>query len=84
MILASAGVLEGRRATTHHNAWNDLEAAGATLVKQRVVDDGDRITAGGITSGIDLGLHLVERFLSVDAANAIAETLEYRAATTAC
>jgi transcriptional regulator GlxA family with amidase domain len=84
MILASAGALKGRRATTHHNAWNDLEAAGATLVKQRVVDDGDRITAGGITSGIDLGLHLVERFLGVGAANAIAETLEYRAATTAC
>jgi transcriptional regulator GlxA family with amidase domain len=84
MILAAAGVLKGRRANTHHDAWADLEAAGAMLVKQRVVDDGDLITAGGVTSGIDLGLHLVERFQSAEAANAIADTLEYPAVTSAC
>ncbi|HET7338580.1 MAG TPA: DJ-1/PfpI family protein [Candidatus Dormibacteraeota bacterium] len=84
MILASAGVLKGRRATTHHNAWPDLEAAGAILVKQRVVDDGELISAGGVTSGIDLALHLVERFKGAEAANAIADNLEYRAATSAC
>lgn len=84
MILASAGTLEGRRATTHHDAWSDLEAAGAIVLQQRVVDDGDRITAGGVTSGIDLALHLVERFQSADSANAIAERLEYRPATTTC
>ena len=84
MILASAGALEGRRATTHHSAWEDLGAAGATLVRERVVDDGDRITAGGVTSGIDLGLWLVERFDSPGAANAIADALEYRSARSAC
>jgi transcriptional regulator GlxA family with amidase domain len=84
MILASAGALRGRRATTHHSAWEDLRAAGATLVRERVVDDGDRITAGGVTSGIDLGLCLVERFDSRGAANAIADTLEYRPARSAC
>lgn len=84
MLLASAGALQGRRATTHHNAWTDLEAAGAILIKQRVVDDGDRVTAGGVTSGIDLALHLVERFRGTKAANAIAENLEYRTATSAC
>ena len=84
MILASTGALTGRRATTHHDAWADLEAAGATLVKERVVDDGDRITAGGVTSGIDLALHLVERFKSRDAADSIAANLEYRPAGTAC
>src|SRR5579864_3330923 len=84
MILASAGALKGRRATTHHDAWEDLGAAGATLVRERVVDDGDRITAGGVTSGIDLGLWLVERFDSRGAANAIADTLEYRPARSAC
>jgi transcriptional regulator GlxA family with amidase domain len=84
MILASAGALKGRRATTHHNAWADLGAAGAMLVRDRVVDDGDRITAGGVTSGIDLGLWLVERFESRDAANAISDTLEYRPARGAC
>lgn len=84
MILASAGALKGRRATTHHSAWADLGAAGATLVRERVVDDGDRITAGGVTSGIDLGLWLVERFDSGAAAKAIADTLEYRSARSAC
>ncbi|TME03063.1 MAG: DJ-1/PfpI family protein [Chloroflexi bacterium] len=84
MILASAGALTNRRATTHHGAWRDLEAAGATLVHERVVDDGDRITAGGVTSGIDLGLWLVERFAGQEMAAQIAENLEYRAAHHAC
>lgn len=84
MILASAGALTGRRATTHHNAWSDLEGAGATLVRERVVDDGDRITAGGVTSGIDLGLHLVERFAGREQAQGIASDLEYQPAGQAC
>ena len=84
MILASAGALKGRRATTHHNAWPDLEAAGAILVKERVVDDGDRVTAGGVTSGIDLGLWLVERFAGRDLAESVSVNLEYPAARTAC
>jgi transcriptional regulator GlxA family with amidase domain len=84
MILASAGALTGRRATTHHSAWADLDAAGATLVRERVVDDGDRVTAGGVTSGLDLALHLVERFAGAELAAAIAENLEYQAATSSC
>ena len=84
MLLASAGVLTGRRATTHHDAWPDLEAAGAILVRERVVDDGDRITAGGVTSGIDLGLWIVERFAGRDLALRIADNLEYRATHQAC
>jgi transcriptional regulator GlxA family with amidase domain len=84
MILASAGALKGRRATTHHDAWTDLEAAGATLVNRRVVDDGDRITAGGVTSGIDLGLWLVERFAGHELATRIGENLEYQSAHQAC
>ena len=84
MILAKAGALRGRRATTHHNAWTDLEAAGAILVRERVVDDGDRITAGGVTSGIDLGLWLVERFANRELADNIAANLEYRASEHAC
>jgi transcriptional regulator GlxA family with amidase domain len=84
MILASAGALKGRRATTHHDACTDLEAAGATLVNERVVDDGDRITAGGVTSGIDLGLWLVERFAGRELARRIGENLEYRLAHQAC
>ena len=84
MILASAGALHGRRAATHQGAWSDLEATGAIVVKERVVDDGDVVTAGGVTSGIDLGLHLVERFKGTEAAATIARELEYRTATSAC
>ncbi|HKC20777.1 MAG TPA: DJ-1/PfpI family protein [Candidatus Dormibacteraeota bacterium] len=84
MVLAAAGALRGRHATTHHDAWADLQAAGAELVQQRVVDDGDRITAGGVTSGIDLGLQLVERFQGAEVARSIAATLEYPTAKPAC
>ena len=61
MLLAHAGVIGARRATTHHFAWADLAATGATVVPDRVVDDGDLITCGGVTSGLDLALWLVER-----------------------
>jgi putative intracellular protease/amidase len=46
MLLAHAGVIGSRRAGTHHSAWADLAATGATVVRHRVVDDGDLLTAG--------------------------------------
>jgi transcriptional regulator GlxA family with amidase domain len=78
MLLATAGAVTGRRATTHHDAWAELEAAGATLVRERVVDDGDLVTSGGVTSGIDLGLWLVERFAGAALADCVADRIEYR------
>ncbi len=80
MLLAHAGVVAGRRAGTHHAAWEDLAATGATVVKDRVVDDGDLITSGGVTSGIDLALWVVERFFSAELAEGIARQMEYRRA----
>jgi transcriptional regulator GlxA family with amidase domain len=77
MALAAAGLLEGRRASTHHGASADLAAAGAVPVEARVVDDGDIVTAGGVTSGLDLGLWLVERFAGADAAARVAAGLEH-------
>jgi transcriptional regulator GlxA family with amidase domain len=61
MVLAMAGLVEGRHATTHHLGMDLLAAAGALPVTARVVDDGDLITSAGVTSGLDLGLYLVER-----------------------
>ncbi len=78
MILASAGLLKGRRAITHHGAMADLRASGAKVVKQRVVDDGDIVTAGGVTSGLDLALHLVTRFAGAKLACQLETALEYR------
>lgn len=77
MLLASAGLLEGRPATTHHGAYDDLAAAGARLVKARVVDDGDIVTAGGVTSGIDLALWMIERSAGRELADRVAREMEY-------
>jgi transcriptional regulator GlxA family with amidase domain len=77
MLLAHAGVIGSRRAGTHHSAWADLAATGATVVRDRVVDDGDLLTAGGVTSGIDLALWIVERWGSVDLADGVAGQMEY-------
>lgn len=77
MMLAHAGVVGQRRAGTHHSAWSDLANTGATLVKDRVVDDGDLLTSGGVTSGIDLALWLVEREFSKELADRVADQMEY-------
>jgi len=61
MLLAAAGITAGRPATTHRSALGDLAAQDAEVVRERVVDDGDLITSGGVTAGIDLALWLVER-----------------------
>jgi transcriptional regulator GlxA family with amidase domain len=76
-ILAAAGVLEGRRATTHHAARRDLEERGVEILEARVVDDGDVLTAGGVTAGIDLALWLVEREWGQKLADAVAREMEY-------
>ena len=61
LALAMAGLLEGRHAATHHLGMDVLEATGVNIVHARVVDEGDLITAGGVTSGLELALYLLER-----------------------
>jgi transcriptional regulator GlxA family with amidase domain len=77
MLLASAGLLRGRAATTHHGAIEELRAAGAEIVLARVVDDDAIITAGGVTSGLDLALWLVERFAGPQTALVVEREMEY-------
>jgi transcriptional regulator GlxA family with amidase domain len=77
MLLAAAGLVRGRRAITHHTAVADLAAAGATVVQARVVDDGDLVTAGGVTSGLDFGLHMIGRLLGDEAKQKASERAEY-------
>lgn len=77
MILAAGGLLRGRPATTHRSACEDLARSGALLVDARVVDDGDVITSGGVTSGIDLALWLVERDWGPKLSRSIALQIEH-------
>ena len=78
MLLAEAGILQGRRATTHHTSHQDLKTYGVDVDEDaRFVDEGDIITAAGITSGIDMALYLVEQALGADAAAASAKELEW-------
>ena len=77
MLLARAGVIGERPAATHASARSELEAAGVAVADQRVVDAGELVTAGGVTSGLDLALHLVDRLAGREAALAEAARLEY-------
>lgn len=77
MILAHAGLLDGRPATTHHAALDELRETGARVVNARVVDDGDVLTCGGVTSGLDMSLWLVERLFGHEVAAATGRTIEY-------
>jgi cyclohexyl-isocyanide hydratase len=77
LLLGAAGRLRGKRATTHHTAHHRLADYGATLVPHRVVDEGQLVTAAGVTSAIDLGLHLVRRFEGDEVATKIAAQMEW-------
>jgi transcriptional regulator GlxA family with amidase domain len=77
MLLAEAGLTDDRPAITHRSAIDELRESGAEVVEARVVDDGDLLTAGGITAGIDLALHLLEREFEADLADQVASVMEY-------
>jgi transcriptional regulator GlxA family with amidase domain len=77
MLLAEAGVTDGRRAVTHAGAIDELRDSGAEVVDARVVDDGDLLSAGGVTSGIDLALYVVEREFGREVADRVATVIEY-------
>ncbi|MEV0459131.1 DJ-1/PfpI family protein [Catellatospora methionotrophica] len=77
MVLAMAGLLEDRAATTHHLGMDLLGATGAVPVAARVVDDGDLVTAAGVTSGLDLGLYLLDREFGPEAALAVERLFAY-------
>lgn len=77
LVLGAAGLLKGYKATTHWAVHEVLPLFGATAVKARVVEDRNRITAGGITSGIDFALRIAARLRGDDFARALELTLEY-------
>jgi transcriptional regulator GlxA family with amidase domain len=78
MLVEAAGVLDGRAAVTHAGAIDELRERGVDVrADARVVDAGDVLTCGGVTSGLDLALHLVHRLRGADTAAAVARELEH-------
>jgi putative intracellular protease/amidase len=77
ILLAAAGVLEGLEATSHWAALPQLEALGARPTLERVVVHDGIVTAAGVSSGIDMALHLVARLQGPEVAQAIQLAIEY-------
>ena len=77
MVLGAAGLMQGKRATTHWSTLDFLDRLGAIPVEARVVHDGNLITAGGVTAGIDFGLTMIAELFGREEAEAIQLALEY-------
>jgi transcriptional regulator GlxA family with amidase domain len=77
LLLGEAGILRNRNATTNPAALEELSKYGAVVRHNRVVDDGNVVTAGAVTSGIDLALWLVQRELGDAVAGNVAKALAY-------
>ncbi|TQK50722.1 DJ-1/PfpI family protein [Streptomyces sp. SLBN-118] len=77
LVLAGAGLLSGRRATSHWLALDELVPLGAEPTGERVVFDGKYVTAAGVSSGIDMALHLLGRIGGDEAAQTVQLLTEY-------
>ncbi|MEV2256110.1 DJ-1/PfpI family protein [Streptomyces sp. NPDC050147] len=77
LLLAAAGLIKGRRATSHWLALAELERFGAKPTGERVVFDGKYVTAAGVSSGIDMGLALVGRIAGEEQAQSVQLLTEY-------
>ena len=77
LILAAAGLLDGRQATTYWLAMNELASLGAKPVQTRYVFDGKYATSAGVSAGIDMALALASRLVGEETAQAIQLGIEY-------
>jgi transcriptional regulator GlxA family with amidase domain len=80
LVLGKAGLLDGARATTHHESFallREIAPRATVLEKTRFTDNGQILTSAGIAAGIDCSLHVVGRLLGRDAAEATARHMEY-------
>jgi transcriptional regulator GlxA family with amidase domain len=80
LVYAAAGLLTGRRATTHWASLNLLSELDPTVIPDvdaRFVDDGDLVTSAGVSAGIDMALHLVARFAGTERAQAVRRGMQY-------
>lgn len=77
MLMAVSGITAGRKTTMHHLAQKEMASYGCEVLGARIVDDHDIITARGVTSGVDLALWIIERFVGSEVAYSVERRLEY-------
>ncbi|MGW5669364.1 DJ-1/PfpI family protein [Micromonospora sp. NPDC003776] len=77
LLLAAAGLLDGRRATSHRLAVDQLPAFGALPTPERIVEDGKYVTAAGVSAGVDMALALAGRIAGDGVAQALQLGIEY-------
>lgn len=80
LVFADAGLLDGRPATTHWASLDDLGSLGRAIdvrPDDRFVDDGEIVTAAGVSAGIDMALHLVARLHSPDRAREVRRVIQH-------
>jgi transcriptional regulator GlxA family with amidase domain len=80
LVYAAAGLLSGRPATTHWedlDELRDLDSSIKVSEDERWIDDGDLITASGVSAGIDMALHLVDRLAGTERARQVRRGIQY-------
>jgi transcriptional regulator GlxA family with amidase domain len=77
LLLGAAGFLKGKKATTHPETFSKLKRFCSSVIDQRIVDEGDVITARGVTSSIDVGLYLCEKLAGREVKEQIRKQMDY-------
>ena len=77
-LLAEAGLLTGKKATTYHTAFEELAAYSVEVLPQKVVRENNIITAAGVSSGIELGLYILKEEFGAAVAQEAADNIEYK------
>jgi len=77
LLIGAAGFLTGKKATTHPSAYKLLEPYCQEVMNARIVKDGNLITAGGVSTSIDLALYLVELFVNKEAVETVKKQIDY-------
>lgn len=78
LLLGAAGLLNGKKATTHFNEYQHLAAYAKEVLRERIVEDGDVVTAGAVAASLDLGLYLCEKWAGKQAMEEIAKSMNYK------
>lgn len=77
LLIGAAGMLKGKKATTNFNEYHSLEKYCAEVIKKRIVDDHNVITAGAVASSLDLGLYICQKLLGEEKAEEIRIGMDY-------